>query len=516
MTIDKPLEAREIQELSRRNSYGLDFSEIHDKINPVDIRTHERVLARIRLRESETPFQDIRVWRMSPLGVELVANEISKEFRKGDAIDLELVLTGQRTLFEGLVVDLVKNTEDVTVLGVRLSRKIVSPIPGVDRRTAERWICSDEFLPTCVAPTPGRFDDFMYFQVRDVSAEGLQLSCSLRNKFLIPGMRIGLTTVFPMAQVVNIDVDIVRVGIASYAGRDRLVVGTRFRALSDHAKTVLGQYILQFGNVDTLEDLKRAGLVPQSVSLGVDFYNLKTEEDYRSVLALRHRAHTIDGNLREGASPEDLADLNDARSRIIVGKYKGTVVATARMRFNELDEPMEHEEYLAWPKTLPRRDQIVEVSRVATHPAFRKNDLLAALFRYCYLNVVQGDRPWVVISCLDHMVKFYEKIGFSQTGLRHSEPQWKSDRELNIMIINIFELIVGRKVNPFYWNLMWREVANYLSAQSIVQPSGVDKIRVMAYRMVGPFANVAMQYRKLRRPRKVERPIEVQSAEQSQ
>lgn len=515
MSTEERSRTGEIQELSRRSSYSLDFSEIHDKIDPVDIRNHERVLARIRLRKTDAPFLDIRVWRMSPLGVELLADEISNEFSKGDAIDLELVLSGQRTLFEGLVVDLVKNHDGVDVLGVRLSRKIVSPIPGADRRAAERWICSDEFLPTCVAPTPGRFDDFMYFQVRDVSADGLQLSCSLRNKFLIPGMRIGLTTVFPMAQVVQIDVEVVRVAIASYAGRDRLVVGTRFRRLSDHARTVLGQYILQFGNVETLEDLKRAGLVPQSVSLGVDFYNLKTEEDYRAVLALRHLAHTVDGNLREGASPEDLADLNDARSRIIVGKYRGTVVATARMRFNELEEPLEHEAYVSWPKTLPRRDQVVEVSRVATHPAFRRNDLLAALFRYSYLNVVQGDRPWVVISCLDHMVGFYEKIGFRHTGLRHTEPQWKDDRELNIMIINIFELIVGRKVNPFYWNLMWREVANYLSAQSIVEPTGVDKIRVLAYRMMGPFASLAVQYRKLRRPRQLKESLNVGAVERS-
>jgi predicted GNAT family N-acyltransferase len=499
MTTNPRVTSREVQELSQRSTRGLDFSEIHQAITPAEVRENERVLARIRARDRQDGFEQIRVWRLSPLGVELVVGHQSQSFAKGDAVDLELLVSGQRTLFEGLVVDLVACENKTQILGIRLSKKITSPVPGLNRRAAERWICSDEFLPTCVAPTPGRFDDYMYFQVRDVSADGLQLSCSLRNKFLIPGMRLGLTTVFPMAQIIQLDVDVVRVGISSFGGRDRLIVGTKFRSLSEHAKTVLGQYILQFSNVDTVDDLRKQGLAPKSVSLGIDFYNLKTEADYASVLELRLMAHVADGNVEEGTLPEDLADIYDARARIIVGKYRGKTVATARIRFNELDEPLEHEAYIEWPKTLPRRDQIVEVARVATHPGFRKNDLLAALFRFAYLNVAFGDRPWVVISCLDHMVPFYEKIGFKRTNLQHTEPQWKPDRVLNIMIINIFDLMVGRGVNPFYWNIMWREVAQYFSAQGAISPTGIDRARLIVYRAFAPASGAAMRIMKLMR-----------------
>jgi hypothetical protein len=98
------------------------------------------------------------------------------------------------------------------------------------------------------------------------------------------------------------------------------------------------------------------------------------------------------------------------------------------------------------------------------------------------------------------MVSFYEKIGFTHTGLRHTEPLWQEDRVLNIMIINTFELIVGRGVNPFYWNVMWRDVAQYLSAQSVIEPTGIDKMRLIAYRALGPLSTIAMQFRKLSRP----------------
>lgn len=492
MTTNERLSVAEIQKRSRRSDYDLRFDSIHESIEPAEVREAERILARIRRRGSDSSFEPIRVWRLSPLGIELVAGD-KNELRKGDAIDLELVLSGQRTLFEGLVVDLVQNNEKIEILGVRLSKKLTSTVPTSERRTAERWLCSDEFLPTCVAPTPGRFDDFMYFQVRDISAEGLQLSCSLRNKFLIPGMRISLSAVFPMAQVVQLDIEVVRVGVAGIGGRDRLIVGTKFRTLSDQAKTILGQYVLQFGNVDTLEDLRKQGLAPKSVSLGVDFYNVKTEEDYRAALELRYIAHVADGNIREEAALEDLADINDARSRIIIGRYKGRVVATTRILYNTLDEPLEHEAHVEWPKNLPRRDQIVESSRTAIHPDFRRNDLLGAIFRFVYLNVAQGDRPWVVMSCLDHMVPFYQKIGFKHTGLRHTEPQWKDDRVLNIMIVNIHELTVGRGVNPFYWNVMWRDVAQYFSAQGALDASGIDKVRLMAYKAFGPASTLALQ-----------------------
>jgi hypothetical protein len=495
----RTITSTEIQVLSRRDQDS-GFAEIHQPVTPAEIRENDRVLARIRRRtDGGGSYEAIRVWRLSPLGIELIQEQATRVYAKGDSVDLELVLSGQRTTFEGLVVDHVAGASGTEVLGIRLSRKVASTLPGVNRRSSERWICSDEFLPTCVAPTPGRFDDFMYFQVRDISADGLQLSCSLRNKFLIPGMRLELTAVFPMAQVVHLDVEITRVRISSFGGRDRLVVGTKFRTLSDYARTTLGQYILQFSNLETVDDLRKQGLAPKHISYGVDFYNLKTEEDYRSVLELRLMAHLADGNVSEGTAAEDLADIYDARARIVIGKFRGKTVATARIRYNELEEPLEHEAHLVWPSSLPRRDQIIEISRVATHPGFRRGDLLAALFRFVYMNVAFGDRPWGVISCLDHMVPFYEKIGFRPTDLKHTEPQWKPDRLLNIMIANMYDLMLGKGVNPIYWNFMWRDVADYCSAHGMIKPTGTDRARLLIYKAIGPISGLVMQVMKFSR-----------------
>ncbi len=98
------------------------------------------------------------------------------------------------------------------------------------------------------------------------------------------------------------------------------------------------------------------------------------------------------------------------------------------------------------------------------------------------------------------MVPFYKKIGFLHTGLRHTEPHWKDERILNIMIVKTFDLVMGRGVNPFYWNMLWRDVSQYLSAQSVVEPTGIDRARLVSYRSIAPLADTALQAMRLMRP----------------
>jgi predicted GNAT family N-acyltransferase len=470
--------------LSRRDDYDPALQSVHGNIYPEDIRPPDRVVARLRLRGRSDELENVRVWRLSPLGVELLVEE-PHPYYKATPIDLELVIAGQRSAFEGLVVDVVSQTAGNSILGIRLVKKATVRGYSENRRVSDRWLCADDFLPTCIAPTPGRLDDFIYFKIRDFSSKGLQLTCSLRNKFLVPGMQLSVTVVFPMAQTAQFSIEIQRVSIGSFEGRDRVVVGATYSKLSKLAKAIIGQYLIQFSNVQTLEELREADLVPERVSLGIDFHNVRSETDYFSVLELRHLAHEQDGNLKDGVGKEELADIYDARSRLIIGKYRGTVVATARVRFPSSQEDQESPTGFFWGKALPRQDLAIEVSRVATHPGFRRSDLLAALFRYSYLTTVQSDRPWVVMSCLDKMSSFYQRLGFKSTGIRYNEEFWRDDRTLNIMVANVADLVLGKNVSPMYWNFVWRKVAEHYIENNLIALTGVDRARLFFYRSLG-------------------------------
>ncbi|MFU8814435.1 MAG: hypothetical protein ACNA7W_03755, partial [Pseudomonadales bacterium] len=270
-----------------RDKFDLDFSDIHEPVFPAEIRTYDRLVARVRSRERSADYREVRVWRMSPFGIELRRDGCEDVLEKGTKIDLELIIGGQRTLFEGLIVEVIRQNENISLAGVRLSRPRVENPSENEKRRSTRWLCSEEFFPTCVAPTPGRFNEYTYFQVRDISQEGLRLVCSLRNKFLIQGARLNLTASFPTVGDVSFAVTITRLGVTSERDKDYLVVGTEYHDLSKAARSIIGQYLLQFGDADSLSELRQAGFFPRSVSNGTDFYFLKSEADYDEVLRLR-------------------------------------------------------------------------------------------------------------------------------------------------------------------------------------------------------------------------------------
>ena len=484
-----------------RNRYELDFTDLHEIIRPGDVRSSDQIIARIRKRGGTSNYQTLKVWKLSPLGIELDDPETESRFLKGDPVDLEITIDGDRSTYEGLVVDVVQQNELIRLIGIRLGAKTQGVRSGEDRRKTPRWICSDEFSPTAICTSPGVANDFTRFQIRDISKDGMQLICSLRNKYLLPGRTLQLTTNFPMVGEFVVPVKIARVSLTAFHGIDKLSVGVEFLRVTDHIRKTLAQYLIQFSNVETLEDLRVAGFTPSSVSKAVDFYYLKTEDDYRKVLDLRLAAHQFDRNIKDSidATPEDLGDIEDSRSRIIIGTYKDRVVATGRIRYSELNSPLEHEKYVEWPDTLPRRDQIFEISRVCTDPEFRRSDLLAGLFQFICATCIQIDKPYVLIGSWPEMQGFYEKIGFKDTGLSHTEPMWNSRQHL--MIGHSVDTMLGRDVGPLYWNLIWRAGADHTIRNGLIRQTGLDAFRLRMYRLASPIAQWLMNRRRTLRSR---------------
>ena len=484
---------------AQRAKYDLDFKEIHDLIYPADVRPNDRVLARLRKRDHPDPqYVSCRVWKLSPLGIELVYPD-DGDFAKGDPIDVEVTVAGERSYFEGLIVDLVQENEAIKLVGIRLSKRSTQLDEEGDRRRSPRWLCSEDFFPSAVAPGKLGMNDSMRFQIRNISKEGLQLTCSLRNKFLLPGMSLTLAATFPEVGELILRAKIVRVDITSDGGKDQLVVGTEFVYLSKRDRSVLAQYLIQFSNVDSLEELRANGFEPHSLSRGVDFYFLKSEEDYLQVLELRLLAHKFEGTIRDDSvTPADMGDINDARARILIGKYRDRVVVTGRVRFNDLSTPLEHEAYVDLPNDFPRRDQIQEVSRLCTHPDFRQSDLLASFFHFVCSSSLSEDRPWYLMGCWERMIPFYNKIGFRETGLSHGEQLWNQDQ--SILLGNAVDAMLGRSTHPLYWNLIWRQVSDYTIKNRIVIPTRMDKVRLFTLRLLAPIAQLLFWYR--RKPRK--------------
>jgi len=302
-------------------------------------------------------------------------------------------------------------------------------------------------------------------------------------------MVLHLTMSLPMVGEARATIRIVRVGISTEGGRDFLVVGAEFFDLSESTKSALAQYLIQFGDVEDLDSLRAQGFVPKSISDGVDFYFLKTEDDYQRVLQLRYESHLHEGNFgSDDVKPEDLSDIRDAAGRILIAKHRDKVVATGRVLFPDSLTPLEQEDYIDWPSHLPRRDQILELGRVCTDYNFRKGDLFARLLQQVTATCVRLERPYVVVVALPHLLGLYKRLGCVETGLVHQQEFWKDKQ--HILIVNGFDVCLGKGVSPLVWNYVYKAPFEYLKMNGLIKITGIDRVRIRIYRLFSIFSKI--------------------------
>ena len=467
-----------------RDFTDTNYKELHDIVFPADVRKTDQINARIRASGTETDYEPVRVWKLSPLGIEII-NEPSFDHRKSDKVDLQLVVGNQTTTFEGLIVDLVEGTGHPPIIGIRFSKKQIDQTPHQNRRRGTRWNCSNQFFPVGIAPSPVQFNDFLYFSVRDVSRTGLRVLTSLRNKFIVPGMNLDLQVSLPMTSQIFLQTRIARVGLTAENGKDYLEVGLEFVSLSDTNREVIGQYLIQFTDAESLNEIREQGFYPTSLSKGIDYYFIKSEAEFREVLELRLAANRRAGKIPDSYTADSMADIYDSRARIIVGKYRGSIVGTIRLSFTELGERLEHEKYVQLPEGFPRRDQILECARAATSPDFRKSDLWNSLIQHVAIAALQAKRSCVLMSTTAELVPTYIRIGFKDTGLRYVHPLYPEQEQI-VMTIELSEVIMGIGVGPIYWNLVWRDVSKYIIESSVIDPTRLNSIRLTMYKLFSP------------------------------
>lgn len=482
-----------------RNRFNLDFELLHGIINPANVRDADRIEARIKPSGS-TKFYPMQVWRTSPIGAELVVDADSPTLDRAESLELELLIAGQRIYFDACVVEIIQENEHIKLAGVRFHQLDDKRDGSPERRGQTRWTCWPDYTPTATCPTPGVINDHVTFKVIDISRKGMQLTCSLRNKLLVPGMSLNLTANFGVDGVFHTNVLVRRVGFASEGGRDRLSVGVSFEEFTPRMRSIIGQYLIQFAENTSLASLSADGLWPVSVSNAVNFSYLTTKDEFEKVKKLRKLAHEADANLNQDVTIDDMGDRFDSSARIIIGTHHdGHMVCTARVLFNTGDEPLEHEELVELPPGLPRKTEMVEISRLAIHPEYRHGDLLVGLFEFMTITSVH-ERRYVLMSCLERMIPFFSKVGFSSLDVSYKSKLF--NEEGHVLFGDIHKIILGWHVNPIYWNLVYRRATEFLLEASRIHVRGIDKVRISYYRLFGPLARSISWYRDFRVRRK--------------
>jgi predicted GNAT family N-acyltransferase len=477
---------------------------VHGDVVPADVRAGDPVTALLGVARGGGRPVACQVWRLSPLGAELVRPAALRDLAAGSAVDLTLRVGRSLARFSSLPVLTTALDRGRELLAFAWPRAAARRRPAEEERGATRWTCEGEYRPTGVAPCAARFGDFVYFRVVDVSWSGMQLETSLRNKYLVPGLRFAATCTFPTQGLVQLDLQVIHARVVERGGKPVLAVGVRHaRPLPTPTREAIGQYLLQFGGGATVADLCAEGFAVPATSRALDFGAVRTADEYADVLRLRRLAYVHARKLSEATKDVDMADDFDARSRILAARHRGRVVGTVRLMFpTTVRDALKHEDFLALPACLPPRDQLVEVSKACTHPGYRGGDLFYALLKHTALTIVQSGRRWALMSATDALVPVYRRCGFQHTGASYVHPSMQVRHHL--MVADMQHVVAGRGLSPIVWNLLeLAELWSYARECGAVRADPWTAARLRAYRLLRPAAAVtrALLRRRARAPR---------------
>jgi predicted GNAT family N-acyltransferase len=473
---------------------------IHGAVQPADVRPGDPITAQVRLPGRPEWHLPSRVWRLSPLGVELVRPRELPRLLVGTPLDLSLRIGASVSDFPALPLLATGSERGHELLAFSWGQR-PGPEPARAPRAASRWPCEPGYVPTGIAPSAVRFEDFVYFRVVDVSRSGMQLETSLRNKFLVPGVQLETTCTFPTQGQLHLDLRVVHARVAERGSKKVLALGVTYSPRSPGGREIIGQYLLQFAAGATIQELRAHGFHLRSSSQAIDFDSLRTDEEYGEVLRLRRLAYVHARKVSADAKDVDMADAFDAHSRILVAKHRGQVVGTARLMFPDSEtDRLNHEEFLELPPGLPPRTELVEVFKTCTHPGYRGSDLFYALLQHVALVIVQSGRRYALMSATDSLAPIYQRFGFRPAGASYEHPGMRMRHHL--MLLDVARVIEGVGVSPLYWNLMrgW-EVWRFGRMCGVVATDPWTTARVHLWRLLRPAAHVVrMVYeRRLRR-----------------
>lgn len=458
---------------------------IHDPIAPAEIYKGSNITA--RLKSDDTTYE-CEVVRLSPLGIELLMDAHSlKQTQIGDSIEIELSIGGSVIPYQAIQVATIDNQLNGKIVGFRWCAQPLNPDHDRDRRSSVRWMCGEHYLPTGIAPNPARFNDFVYFVIKDISATGFQLSTSLRNKFLIPGMVLDATVSFPLIGEIRVNFQIINARITSTGTKDTLSLGVKLVSPTENTSSCIGQYILQFGPPSTVKELKTIGLKPISTDKAIEYSFVKTAEEYKKILELRHRAYSSVGKADSAANFDVMSDMFDTQSRILIASHLGKTVGSWRMTFHSPDEKNEYDRYATFPDSFFRRDETVVLSRICTDPEYRGSDLFYGMMRQSLIVSLQSKRRYILGGCSKELMPLYRKVGFQQTGIFFEHGGLKGVKE-EVIVADSIGIITGRDVDVTVWDEIYSDLASYLEKDGMIEFDPTMNLRLATYRTFSPLA----------------------------
>jgi hypothetical protein len=218
-----------------------------------------------------------------------------------------------------------------------------------------------------------------------------------------------------------------------------------------------------------------------------------TRELSRDILQLRLRAAQADGRLLQTNNIEKCRDRFDARSLHIKLILRDQLVAAGRLIFlNGQPERSEIGQILTpLPDELVKSPGTVEISRVCTHPDFRRGHLLTLLLAECAWAAYQRGGSRLLGYCVHALAPVYVRFAGEVLPYSGYHPLYEG-RESCVVRIDLEKVMRGENV-PF---LAWaRFVAPHVHEE--LQPDATDwmlRMKTQGARLIQPCLDEVLKF----------------------
>lgn len=318
------------------------------------------------------------------------------------------------------------------------------------------------------------------FKILSLSATSFVLQVEKTNQYLLPGMKLDLkfflsASNFESTVLTSATISFVKSGL-----NNSLIVGCNVDQLAENLSLNLSNYLLQFLDVSP-DEVRAAGFNVSKIADVFTFRYVETHADYIEVLKLRYEAYLDAGKVDRTKKPANMAATLDSKSRILMVKHQGKLIASVAISFpdsNELILDTEKALLGGYSKQIPEKVSMIEISRLCTHPEYRKGDLLHRVFEHVYKIFVTSGREYIITSCDDKLWPLYSKLGFKKTGLQYNHLALSG--LLHHIIIGSTDICVKlNKMNWIAWSYLFGGMYKELDSKNLVTTSKFVKVRMI-------------------------------------
>ena len=402
----------------------------------------DRISVSVSSHDSPNEEQYAETLDVSPLGLVLTIPDHHVSYVEGDQVILKITVDGEESNYSGVVISKSENDESLLI------RYCTTPTNQIadDRREGHRWICPTNLLPKAVSPSPGRFNEFIEFQIRNISRAGIELHTGPEAGYLVTGMILALSISLPLVGSVNLAAKILRTTMISVGGKDQLSLGSEIVSVSDSDRELIGQFLLQFTDLDSIDELRSPSqTVPKSTELNY----VKTSEDFLAIL-----------NQRE--IPFDLYN------RIAILGSADNPIALASVTFPARQAISSQQSV--------RADQIVSIEHLEFNSDVSRG-LLETFLGSVASNSLSIQRPYLQVKTGAISPSMMSKLGFKQIAE-------------NLYLGHPIESLTGGNTKLVSWDAIWHKTTDTFLKIDRSLVVGLPKRMLRAYKILAPIARL--------------------------